>query len=381
MMTVDRADLASSRRFNGGLQRIASARGTEATLLATARAARELAAATGLCAIPSDGTNGMLVTVEDSNVTLLDPASSLYELVASTAQGNEATVQHRPPMEVALPAGRWLNAETLLTVPLGADCGYAGFAFFWGHGATPSAEQLALVPGLAWTGCLALRSQHDAAELDRVRIEQRSQINEIQHRARNVLAVVRSIVRRSGHAAESPDEFASHIEGRISALARTQGALIVDSKHGPELEDLIRTELTANAVRDAQLSIAGPSLRLVPRAAETIALALHELTTNALKFGALTVPEGRIAVSWKIASPAPSTLHWSWIESNVRIPRTAPHRRGFGRELIENVLPYELGAATRFTLESSGLRCEIDLPINERTTGAADDAYRGGRRL
>jgi two-component sensor histidine kinase len=380
MMSADRADLAAFRRSNGGLQQIASARGTEAVLLATARAAHELAHAAGLCAIPSDDSNAMIAMVEDSTVMLLDAHSSLGELVASVAQGNGTTVQSWPPIDLPLTAGPQLNAETLLTVPLGMNCGYVGFAFFWSQGRLPNAEQLALLPGLAWASCLALRSQRDAAELQQVRAEQRAQINEIQHRARNVLAVVRSVIRRSGHAAESPEEFAAHIEGRIGALARTQGALIVDAQHGPELEDLIRTELTANAVADVQLSITGPSLRLVPRAAETIALTLHELTTNALKFGALTVPEGRIGVNWRIASAPSPMLHWSWIESNVRVAQTRPQRRGFGRELIENVLPYELGAATRFSLEASGLRCEIDLPINERTTGIAASAAGGGRQ-
>jgi two-component sensor histidine kinase len=341
MMSVDRAGLVMSRRFSGVLQKIAAARGTEAVLLATARAAQELVHATGLCAIPSDESHGLVAMAEDSAVTLLEADSSLQRFVTSVAQGNEASMQHRPPLEVPLLAGRPLNVETLLTVPLGADSGYVGFAFFWGQGAVPSAEQLALLPGLAWTSCLALRSQRDADALKQVRAEQRAQISEIQHRARNVLAVVRSIIRRSGNTAESPDEFASHIEGRIGALARTQGALIVDAMHGPELEDLIRTELTANAVGDTQLSITGPSLRLVPRAAETMG---------------------------------------SWIESNVPVAQTAPQRRGFGRELIESVLPYEFGAATRFSLEASGLRCEIDLPINERTIGTAD-SNGGGRRL
>ena len=374
VMSADDVDLDFSRRLNRGLQRIASAEGIEAVLLATAHAAHELADAAGLCAIPNDASTGVISTVDDAVVTMLDSNSSLQRLVASAAQGDEAIVQYRPLMEVELPAGRRLRTQTLLTVPLGEASGFVGLAFFWLNGTTPSAEQLALLPGLAWTSCLALRSQQDTAELERVRTEERSQIAEVQHRARNVLALVRSIIRRSVQSAESPDEFASHMEGRISALARIQGALIIDGRTGPELEELVRAELTANAIRDEQLLIAGPALRLTPRAAETIALTLHELTTNALKFGALTVPDGRIAVNWSIEPTPPPTLRWSWTESNVQIAQTTPRRRGFGRELIESVLPYELGAATRFTIENSGLRCEIDLPINERTSATYSGA-------
>lgn len=376
--SADSVDLEFSRRLNRGLRRIASAQGTEAVLLATARAAHELASAAGLCAVRTDDSAALISLAEEAAVTALNGDSSLQRLIASASRGDEAVVQYRPLLEVDLPAGRRLRAETLLTVPVGAESGFAGLAFFWRDGAVPSTEQLTLLPSLAWTSCLALRSQRDSEALGRSHAEQSSQLLEFQHRVRNVLALVRSIIRRSGHAAESPDEFASHLEARISAVARTQGALIIDKHTGPELEDLVRTELAANAARDEQLLIAGPSHRLATRAAETMALAFHELTTNALKFGALTVPDGRIAVSWSIDS---STLHWSWIESNVHIAQTAPQRRGFGRELIERVLPYELGAATRFTIAADGVRCEIDLPINERTTAMAERADSGGRHL
>lgn len=379
MTSADSVDLDFSRRLNRGLQRIASATGIEAVLLATARMAHELTDAAGLCAVANDVSDGVIVTVEDSTVTILNSDSPLQRLVVAAAQGSEAIVQYRPLMEVELSGGRRLLAETLLSVPLGQQSGFAGLAFFWGNRATPRAEQLALLPGIAWTSCLALRSQQDSAALEHGRVEQRSQLVEFQHRVRNVLALVRSIIRQSGQLAESSEDFASHMEGRISAVARTQGALIIDGHSGPELEDLVRAELTANAVRDHQFTITGPSFRLSQRAAETIALTLHELATNALKFGALTTPTGSIAVSWSIASTPPSTVRWSWVESNVRIMQTAPQRRGFGRELIEHVLPYELGAETRFAIEPGGLRCEIDLPINERTTAIADGANGSGR--
>lgn len=376
MTSADRVDLAFSRRLNRGLQRIAAARGIEAVLLATARAANDLANAAGVCAIPEDQSHCAICSLEDSAVTLLGDDSALQQLVASAAQNTEGIAQYRPLMEIELSPGRRLLAETLFTVPVGADSGYLALAFFWREGGSPTPEQLALLPGLAWTSSLALKSQQDAAELLRSRAEQRSQLMEFQHRARNVLALVRSIIRRSSQAADSPEEFAQHMEGRISALARTQGALVIDGQSGPDLEDLIRTELAANAVRDERVIIAGPTLRLAPRAAETMALALHELTTNALKFGALTGPNGRIAVNWNISPETPSTLHWSWIESNVHIAPTTPQRRGFGKELIERVLPYELGAKTSFRIENEGARCEIDLPINDRTT-----AHSGRRPL
>jgi two-component sensor histidine kinase len=359
MTSADSLDFDLARHLNSGLKRIASVHGIDAVLLATATAARELSDAAGLCAVPTDHSHCVISTPETGSVSTPN-GSSLQRLITSAAADGETIVQHRPAMEVELPSGRRLLAETLLTVPLGADSGYVGLAFFWRDGMTPSAAQLTLLPGLAWTCCLALRAQH-----------QQAQIADIQHRARNVLATMRSIIRRSGQTAESPEEFASHLEARINALARMQGALTLDQHSGPEFEDLIRAELTANAVRDDQFSVSGPSWRLPSRAAETMALTLHELTMNAVKFGAFAVPEGRLAVSWSFDA-TPPTWRWRWFESNVRITQTAPRRRGFGSELIERLLPYELGAVTRYIIADDGARCEIDLPINERTAVTVD---------
>jgi two-component system CheB/CheR fusion protein len=366
-MSSDRPDFDLSRRLNSGLKRIASAQGIDGVLLATATAAQELANAAGLCAVPNHQTHCVISTPELGSVNTLNGGSALQRLITGAVAAGEAIMQHRPSMEVELPSGQRLLAETLLTVPLGADSGYLGLAFFWRDGLAPTAAQLTLLPGLAWTSCLALRAQQHEDQLQESLLEQRSQIAEIEHRARNVLATVRSIIRRSGQTAETPEDFASHLEARISALARIQGALIIDQQSGPELEDLIRAELTANAVRDNQFSIAGPSWRLARRAAETMALALHELTTNALKFGAFTASDGRLSVNWDIDTGPVPTLRWRWVESNVQIPPAASRRRGFGSELIERLLPYELGAVTRYTINDGGAQCEIDLPINERT--------------
>lgn len=373
MMAAENADLESSGRLNRGLKRIASVKGVDAVLRATTDAAHDLANASGVCAVPNDQSHCLIATA-GAGVTTLSSGSDLQRLIASASDAGEAIVQHRPHLEVELPSGERLLTETLLTIPLGEESGFVGLAFFWRDGARPSPEQLASLPALAWTSCLALRTQQHEGELRQCRAEHRSHISELQHRSRNVLAVVRSIIRRSGDTAESQEDFASHLEARVSALARTQGALTLHEHEGPELEDLVRAELAANAVRDKQVVIEGPSLRMAPRAAEAMALALHELTTNAVKFGALTTPKGRITVSWTIESMPVPALRWRWIESNVHIARTETARRGFGRELIERVLPYELGAVTRFTIAPDGARCEIELPINERTTARMERA-------
>lgn len=368
MTSTAGAQIYSSQQLSGGLQRIAAAQSRNAVLSAATSVAHELARADGVCALPKDYSHYLISTAEDPEVQSLRNEPSLQRLVASAAQAREGVVRHRPEMELELPAGKRLLAETILTVPLGLASAYIAIGFFWRAGHAPSSEEIAMLPTLAWATSMALQAQHKEEELQRAREDRRTQTIELQHRVRNILALVRSIIRRSSYVAESAEDFSSHLEGRVSALARTQGSLAMDGRVGADLEDLVRAEFAANAVRDSQFSISGPALRLSARGTESLALMLHELTVNALKFGALTESTGQISIDWSIdRSGTPPRLRWRWCESGVGATATTPQRRGFGQELIERVLPYELGARTTLTFAPGGVRCEIDLPLNERT--------------
>jgi two-component system CheB/CheR fusion protein len=134
-----------------------------------------------------------------------------------------------------------------------------------------------------------------------------------------------------------------------------------------ELEDLVRTELTACAVPEQRYLVEGPAVRLHAKGAASVGLAVHELATNSVKFGALGAASGSLAVTWTVT--ADSRLRVSWIESGANIVAVAPRRRGFGQELIECTLPYELGARTRLTFSPGGVLCEIDLPLEACSAG------------
>ncbi len=134
---------------------------------------------------------------------------------------------------------------------------------------------------------------------------------ELQHRVRNTLAAMRALVRQSAETSESLEDYVRHLDGRLDAMARVQNAVIRNPAIGIDLGMLIADELAVcDAHEGERLSIEGPRLLLHPRAAEPIGLALHELATNALKFGALASPSGRIAVYWRFedreARAAPS---------------------------------------------------------------------------
>jgi two-component system, chemotaxis family, CheB/CheR fusion protein len=212
-----------------------------------------------------------------------------------------------------------------------------------------------------------------AAELGRQLREERHAAAEVQHRLRNNLALMRSIVRRWNETAESAEQFALHLDARLGALARTHGLLLAAGSAGVELEELVRTELIASAVPQERYRLQGPVIRLHTKAAESLGLAMHELATNSLKFGALAAPGGLLAVDWAVTAEPSPRLQLSWIESGVTIVSAAPRRRGFGQELIECTLPYELDARTRLAFDPGGIQCTIDIPLPRGTGTEAQE--------
>jgi two-component system CheB/CheR fusion protein len=189
---------------------------------------------------------------------------------------------------------------------------------------------------------------------------------ELQHRVKNILAVVRSIASRTLETTEDLDDFSAHFDGRLRALARTQNVLTRSAAARIDLDELVREELLTHAPHEPeQVEIAGPDIALRDRAAEIFALALHELATNAVKYGALAQPRGHISVTWRILQAAAGPrLSLEWRESGVAALDPNPARHGFGRDLIERGLPYELGAATSLEFLPGGVRCTVELPLD-----------------
>ncbi len=207
----------------------------------------------------------------------------------------------------------------------------------------------------------------DVTERKQTETRLKTLLNELQHRVRNILGVVRSIIGRTVRTSHSMDELASHLDGRLATLARTQSLFTVFGETTVELEQIIRDEMLAAAASEEQVTIDGPSVVLRRDAAETFALALHELCTNALKYGALSRLDGRITIRWRILDAgAGPRLSLAWQESGMPVVDTTPSRAGFGRDLIERGLPYELGAATTLEFGQGGVRALIDLPLTDK---------------
>jgi PAS domain S-box-containing protein len=201
-------------------------------------------------------------------------------------------------------------------------------------------------------------------------------VAELQHRTRNLIGVVRSMADRTLAGAESLEDFQARFRDRLGALSRVNG-LLSRLREGDRItfDELLRTELMGHGIpagegQGPQVVLRGPDgIRLRSASVQTFALALHELTTNALKHGALSSPEGRLEVSWlRIGgSRGQGLLRVEWCESGGpgadRESRDPP-RRGYGRELIERALPYQLGAETSYELRPDGVRCTITLPVS-----------------
>ncbi|MBR1160872.1 CheR family methyltransferase [Bradyrhizobium elkanii] len=204
----------------------------------------------------------------------------------------------------------------------------------------------------------------DVTAITRAEERQRLLLGELQHRVRNTLGVVRSIARRSAETSANVEDYASHLDGRLNAFARTQSLVTRDPEGGVDLEYLVVEELLAyNAREGEQLRVSGPGIRLQPKAAETFALAIHELATNALKYGALSQRAGRIDVSWRVDDAAePRQLVFDWRERNG--PKvTPPRRRGFGSDLLERTLAFEFKGKSTLDFNPSGLHCTIAIPM------------------
>jgi PAS domain S-box-containing protein len=214
-----------------------------------------------------------------------------------------------------------------------------------------------------WVGTSA-----DVHEMRGLQDRQQVLLSELQHRTRNLLALVQAIARQTMKSATSLQDFSREFESRLGALSRVQGVLARTDQGPIDLEQIVRAELEAHgAGEDAE--IGGPPVELAPNAAQAIALALHELATNAVKYGALRQPPGKLEIKWQLyEKDGESRVILNWLETNVDMTDSplAPRRKGYGRELIERALPHQLNATTKLEFTADGVRCLVELPL-ERT--------------
>jgi PAS domain S-box-containing protein len=200
--------------------------------------------------------------------------------------------------------------------------------------------------------------------------QQKLLLDELNHRVKNTLATVQSIFLHTRRDAETAADFDRSFSARLQALAGVHDLLTQRSWEGTSLSDVIAQTLAPHVGIDEageqNIVFGGPAIHLGPNAAVTLTMAFHELATNACKYGALSVNEGRLDVKWTIDRKAtPKMLSIAWTERHG--PEVAPPtRRGFGSRLIKDGLDRELDAIVDLRYEPAGVRCTIDLPASNK---------------
>jgi NO-binding membrane sensor protein with MHYT domain/two-component sensor histidine kinase len=190
-------------------------------------------------------------------------------------------------------------------------------------------------------------------------------VAEFDHRVKNVLARVVVVARCTREGSPSMDHFLDVFDGRIQSMANTHALLSCGRWKGVYLADLVRGEL-APCMGEGQATVEGPSVFLSAEATQALAMVLHELVTNAAKYGALSTPHGRVCVDWGCRANKNSqtvlTIRWQEIGGP---PVRAPNRRGYGTSVISDLVPYELGGMVDIAYATDGIRCRIEFPLKE----------------
>jgi PAS domain S-box-containing protein len=196
-------------------------------------------------------------------------------------------------------------------------------------------------------------------------------IDELNHRVKNTLATVQSLASQTARGVLSPESFRERFEGRLIALSKAHDQLTRHHWESAELREVLLASLAPYIGAGAQkVDLRGEDVVLRPRAVLTLAMAFHELTTNAAKYGALSVPAGHIAIGWQPDPDTPGMLRIDWVE--VGGPAVAePKRRGFGSKMIEGSIVAELGGRASLSFDPGGLRCVIAIPLETTTLANA----------
>jgi chemotaxis family two-component system sensor kinase Cph1 len=192
---------------------------------------------------------------------------------------------------------------------------------------------------------------------------------ELDHRVKNTIANIQALVIHTSSNAVTLTDFVKGLEGRIQAMAKAHNLLSESRWEGISINALLREELDFHASGHAAIALDGIDMQLTPKSALSLSLAIHELATNAAKYGALTTPGGRVAVSWRPATDGGMEL--SWAETGGPLVKQ-PKRRGFGSTLIERALSMETEGSAIVHYLRTGVVCDIFLPASAVTYAATD---------
>jgi two-component sensor histidine kinase len=206
----------------------------------------------------------------------------------------------------------------------------------------------------------------DMTERKRAEEQQTTLVAELNHRVKNILAIVQSVARQTIRSSGSLGDFMPVFSGRLKALAIAHDILTQTRWTGIGLEELLTAVLAPHvSTEEERVAMEGPAILLSAPAVMPLSMALHELTTNAAKYGALSVRGGRIDISWTLTGGEDKSVELSWKErGGPKVERGTS--AGFGTVLIDRVIAYDLDGTTKIDFDPSGVRCTLAFPLRDQ---------------
>ncbi|KQO82254.1 HWE histidine kinase domain-containing protein [Rhizobium sp. Leaf262] len=232
---------------------------------------------------------------------------------------------------------------------------------------TDEDRQIAEAARVALVEVAFRHSELMAGERAQAEVRQRMLNEELNHRVKNVLAIIKSLVGNPTQEGRTLQEYVSALKGRIQALSFAHDQ-VVRGEGGGMLRDLLDAELSPHRSPDSEIVAHGPGVLLDSRAFSVMALVLHELATNAAKYGALAQAGGKLTILWELNDVGDCVISW---KEAVPGTVTAPTRTGFGSALISRSVPYDLGGKSKVTYQSHGIEAEILLPARHVSADAS----------
>jgi PAS domain S-box-containing protein len=216
----------------------------------------------------------------------------------------------------------------------------------------------------------------DVTERKRAEEQKSLLVAELDHRVKNVLANVAVVAKRTSERSGSTDDFIDALEHRLQSMGEAHALLSRSRWQSVSLADLIARELGPYASA-GNMVVEGPYVGLTAAATQAMAMVLHELATNAAKYGALSTPQGRVSVRWDVRQSGvmPSALRLEWHEAGG-VAVTVPAQTGYGTSVIRNLVPYELGGTVDHVIAPDGVYCTITIPAEHTTLGDQKGASR-----
>ena len=210
----------------------------------------------------------------------------------------------------------------------------------------------------------------DITERKHAEERQRVLLAELDHRVKNVLATVSAVASQTKDVSGSMEEFVTALDGRIRSMAGAHELLSFRRWQGIPIASLVARELAAYATRD-NVEIDGPEMILRPDAGQAMAMVLHELATNAAKYGALSTQAGRVSVRWNRRFNGSARFVVEWRETGG--PRVeTPKKSGYGTSIVRNLIPYEFGGTVDVSFAPEGMQCRLEIPFDRISAGNGD---------